>query len=78
MKKTCTIAAIAITFLAANVATAQTVKDLPAGVVKVSGVVPGLGEHWADPKDLPRNCAMAVKLALLRDCPARIENQIST
>ena len=53
MKKTCTIAAIAITFLAANVATAQTVKDLPTGVVKVAGAVPGLGEHWADPKDLP-------------------------
>ena len=23
------------------------------GTVKVSGVVPGMGEHWANPKDLP-------------------------
>src|SRR4028118_1153851 len=26
---------------------------LPMGTVKVSGVVPGMGEHWANPKDLP-------------------------
>ena len=26
---------------------------LPKGAVKVSGVVPGMGEHWANPKDLP-------------------------
>jgi hypothetical protein len=26
---------------------------LPDGTVKVSGVVPGMGEHWANPKDLP-------------------------
>lgn len=26
---------------------------LPEGTVKVSGVVPGMGEHWANPKDLP-------------------------
>src|SRR5687768_5429681 len=26
---------------------------LPKGTVKVSGVVPGMGEHWANPKDLP-------------------------
>src|SRR5687768_11475961 len=24
---------------------------LPKGTVKVSGVVPGMGEHWANPKD---------------------------
>lgn len=26
---------------------------LPKGTVKVSGVVPQMGEHWANPKDLP-------------------------
>ncbi len=29
------------------------VSILPKGTVKVSGVVPGMGEHWANPKDLP-------------------------
>ena len=32
-------------------AVAHSVKDLPKGVVKSSGVVPRMGEHWADPKD---------------------------
>lgn len=27
--------------------------SLPKDVVKISGVVPGMGEHWANPKDLP-------------------------
>ena len=26
---------------------------LPKGTVKVSETVPGMGEHWANPKDLP-------------------------
>lgn len=26
---------------------------LPASVIQVSPVVPGMGEHWADPADLP-------------------------
>lgn len=26
---------------------------LPEGTVKISEVVPGMGEHWANPKDLP-------------------------
>jgi hypothetical protein len=26
---------------------------LPKGTVKISGIVPGMGEHWANPKDLP-------------------------
>lgn len=26
---------------------------LPEGTVKISDVVPGMGEHWANPKDLP-------------------------
>jgi uncharacterized protein YjiS (DUF1127 family) len=30
-----------------------TVADLPAGTVKVSPPIPGMGEHWANPKDLP-------------------------
>src|SRR4051812_38737338 len=30
-----------------------TTNVLPSGTVKVSGVVPGMGEHWANPKDLP-------------------------
>jgi uncharacterized protein DUF1127 len=29
------------------------VADLPAGTVKVSPSIPGMGEHWANPKDLP-------------------------
>ncbi len=28
-------------------------KSLPEGVVQVSPMVPGMGEHWANPKDLP-------------------------
>ncbi len=28
-------------------------ESLPEGVVQVSPVVPGMGEHWANPKDLP-------------------------
>jgi uncharacterized protein YjiS (DUF1127 family) len=30
-----------------------TVADLPPGTIKVSPPVPGMGEHWANPKDLP-------------------------
>lgn len=33
---------------------AQMVSDLPKSVVKMSGVVPGMGEHWMDPKDRAR------------------------
>src|SRR5262245_50848272 len=29
------------------------VADLPPGTVKVSPPVPGMGEHWAKPQDLP-------------------------
>jgi hypothetical protein len=28
--------------------------SLPAGAVKLSGCIPGMGEHWADPADLPQ------------------------
>ena len=27
--------------------------EMPAGAVQVSPVVPGMGEHWAEPADLP-------------------------
>lgn len=27
--------------------------EMPAGTVQVSPVVPGMGEHWAEPADLP-------------------------
>jgi hypothetical protein len=30
-----------------------TVADLPPGTVKVSPPIPGMGEHWANPEDLP-------------------------
>ena len=30
-----------------------TVADLPPGAVKVSPPIPGMGKHWANPKDLP-------------------------
>ena len=29
------------------------VTDLPEGVIQVSPAIPGMGEHWADPKTLP-------------------------
>jgi hypothetical protein len=28
-------------------------RSLPEGVIQVSPMVPGMGEHWANPKDLP-------------------------
>jgi uncharacterized protein YjiS (DUF1127 family) len=30
-----------------------TVADLPPGTIRVSPPIPGMGEHWANPKDLP-------------------------
>jgi uncharacterized protein YjiS (DUF1127 family) len=33
--------------------TLPSVADLPPGTVKVSPPVPGMGEHWANPRDLP-------------------------
>lgn len=41
------------------------VADLPPGTVKVSPPVPGMGEHWANPKDLPLGpiyCVMGGKV----------------
>ncbi|MGQ7793885.1 hypothetical protein ACUN0C_15870 [Faunimonas sp. B44] len=29
------------------------VESLPAGVIQISPFIPGMGEHWADPKTLP-------------------------
>jgi hypothetical protein len=29
------------------------VETLPEGVIQISGVVPAMGEHWADPATLP-------------------------
>ncbi|WP_210335575.1 hypothetical protein [Microvirga sp.] len=51
----------ASTLLAASLASAQadeysklpSASILPKGTVKISSVVPGMGEHWANPKDLP-------------------------
>jgi hypothetical protein len=37
--------------MAGTGAVAQTVKDLPKGMKKSSGVVPRMGEHWMDPKN---------------------------
>ena len=55
MKKVSIMAtAMAFLFMTGTAATAQTVKDLPPGTVKVSGVVPGMGEHWMNPKDKKR------------------------
>ena len=34
-------------------ATLPGVETLPEGVVQISGVVPMMGEHWADPATLP-------------------------
>jgi hypothetical protein len=52
---------LAFAFILASLPAAQAgeldklpgVNILPKGTVKVSGVVPGMGEHWANPKDLP-------------------------
>lgn len=30
-----------------------TVESLPEGVKQISPVIPGMGSHWANPKDLP-------------------------
>ena len=42
------LAALAVMWFAVTPAMAQTIKDLPKGVVKSSGIVPGMGEHWKD------------------------------
>jgi len=31
----------------------HSVKDLPGGVVKLTPSIPGMGEHWANPDDMP-------------------------
>jgi hypothetical protein len=52
-------AALTIAVTAATAAAADELSNLPdagvlpAGTVRVSGVVPRMGEHWANPKDLP-------------------------
>ena len=52
-------AALTIAVTAATAAAADELSGLldvgilPAGTVRVSGVVPRMGEHWANPKDLP-------------------------
>lgn len=38
--------------MAEMAATAQRL-SLPPGTIKISECVPGMGEHWANPKDLP-------------------------
>lgn len=51
--------ALAVSLLLGTAATAIAATELPlasslpANVVQISPVVPGMGEHWADPKDLP-------------------------
>ena len=47
------LAATATVTRADELAKLPTTGILPSGTVKVSGVVPRMGEHWADPKDLP-------------------------
>lgn len=44
---------------------AQTVKDLPAGLKKVSGVIPGMGEHYLDPKTKTVYGAMDGKIVFI-------------
>ena len=38
---------------AAEIEALPTVDELPEGVVQLSPFVPGMGEHWADPKNMP-------------------------
>src|SRR4051812_37527208 len=47
------LAATATVTRADELAKLPTTGILPSGTVKVSGVVPRMGEHWANPKDLP-------------------------
>ncbi len=42
------VAAVAV--FAAQPAMAHSIKDLPPGLKKTSGVVPGMGEHYLNPK----------------------------
>ncbi|MGA8532895.1 MAG: hypothetical protein WB615_02165 [Candidatus Tumulicola sp.] len=55
MKHAFMIAALAAAALGINAAAiaAAPPAGLPAGVQQVSPCVPGMGEHWANPKDLP-------------------------
>ena len=46
--------AIVMASLISGPVSAQMVTDLPEGTVKVSGVVPAMGEHWIHPKDRKR------------------------
>jgi hypothetical protein len=39
--------------LASAPTSAHSIKDVNKNAVKISGTVPGMGEHWANPKDLP-------------------------
>lgn len=52
-----TAAVLAASMLAAHAANDREslpgADTLPEGVVQVSPVVPGMGEHWANPADLP-------------------------
>jgi len=49
----CAFGAAPLLATADDYARLPAVADLPAGTVKVSPPIPGMGEHWANPKDLP-------------------------
>ncbi len=55
MKVTLAIVALGAILLNASVAAraASTPAGLPAGAQQLSPCIPGMGEHWGNPKDLP-------------------------
>jgi len=48
-----TLAFSAVCAAAAGTANAAIPAGLPPGVIQMSPCVPGMGEHWANPKNLP-------------------------
>lgn len=54
MKKLLFLLSCTALFLSGISATvAHEMKGMPQGAVKLSGIVPMMGEHWANPKDMP-------------------------
>ena len=53
MKKVFTLVAVMVIMLVGGIACAAPEMELPEGAQKLSDIVPAMGEHWADPADLP-------------------------
>ncbi len=53
MKKVFALVTVMVIMLVGGIACAAPEMELPEGAQKLSDVVPAMGEHWADPADLP-------------------------